>query len=355
MQTGIKTISFAILAMLLLAGCAAVLRVPASNVEPVRRVELMMDTIVSITAYGDRETASCAINAAFDAMRSVDAMASFFQADSELSKWNTERVIVPTASFSRLLKAVSAGYERSGGVFDPSCAVLAEAWGFYDHRGRIPADSEIRECLSRTGWERQIHWATQSAPLSSGAAGLIGGVSVPGAVSLASGARIDLGGVAGGMAIQAAADAMRRRGCKTFIIDDGGDLWMEGNKPDGRPWRVAVKDPLGAGSIAMIETKQPIAVSTSGDYERFVDVNGKRYTHIFDVKTGRPADSFRSVTVISSSALDGDILSTTLFAMASETSREFAVREHIAAMMIPASGPLWLSPAAAGLFQIVNQ
>lgn len=333
----------ALLAALFFVGCTAVLKVREPQNGPVRQVELMMDTIVSITAYGDPKTAGNAVEAAFEVMRSFEGMASFFKPESELARWNAERTITPTASFVRLLQAATEGFHRTDGVFDPSFAILAKAWGFYDQQGRIPPNDEIASCLSMTGWDRQILPAD-------GTRGPWGG-----AITLATGSLVDLGGVAGGVAIEAAAEAMRRCGCTAFIIDEGGDLWMEGSKPDRTPWRVSVKDPRGNGSLALIETRTPLAVSTSGDYERFVQVDGKRYNHIFQMKTGRPAEAFRSVTVAAASPVECDILSTSLFAMEPEVSREYAAKNNIAAMMIPASGPAWISPAGAALFRMVNQ
>ncbi|HEY9071226.1 MAG TPA: FAD:protein FMN transferase [Candidatus Ozemobacteraceae bacterium] len=339
MNAPVRALIACILAAVLAVGCSAVLRVPQKN-EPVRRVELMMDTIVSITAYGDREIASLAVEAAFDQMRAIESAASLYRPDSELARLNAGRAIQPSAAFSRLLKLASEGYYRTNGAFDPSCAVLGRIWGFHDRQFRVPPDEEIRQALEHTGWERCFVHASEAAALPHGT------------IALATGSMVDLGGIAGGMAIEAAAETLRGMGCKTFIIDDGGDLWMEGRKPGGRPWRVAVKDPDSTGSIATIDSEQPMSVSTSGDYERFFEAGGRRYAHVFDVKTGRPAEAFRSVTVIASTPVAGDLLSTALFAMTPTEAREFAARENIPALMMPASGPIWLTPAGARWFKV---
>ncbi|HOY67745.1 MAG TPA: FAD:protein FMN transferase [Candidatus Ozemobacteraceae bacterium] len=341
MNAALRALLACILAALLAAGCSTVLRVPP-KIEPVRRVELMMDTIVSITAYGDRETASRAVEAAFGQMRAIEAAASFYRPDSELARLNAGRAVQPSAAFSRLLKLASEGYYRTNGAFDPSCAVLGRIWGFHDRQFRVPSEEEIREAQAHTGWDRCFVHASEAAALPRGA------------IALATGSLIDLGGIAGGMAIEAAAEALRGNGCRTFIIDDGGDLWMEGRKPDGRPWRVAVKAPDRPGSIATIEADQPVSVSTSGDYERFFEVDGRRFAHVFDVRSGRPAEAFRSVTVIASTPVDGDLLSTALFAMPAADARAFATREHIPALMFPASGPVWLTPAGERWFRIAQ-
>ena len=243
-----------------------------------------MDTVVSVSAYGPADVASEAIGRAFEAMRRIDALASFHRADSALHRFNAQRSLVPSPELAAIFRQASASAALSGGVFDPTFAVLHRIYGFYDQKGRLPSDDEIARTLPLIGWSRMV-------------------VEREGAFTLASGALVDLGGIAGGFAVEAAAQAMRTASCTAFFIDDGGDLWMEGRKPNGRPWRVAVLDPRTNGTLAVIESEQPVAISTSGDYERFVEVDGRRYGHIMDPRTGRPPTYHRSVTVIASTPI----------------------------------------------------
>ncbi|OIP26044.1 hypothetical protein AUK22_07315 [bacterium CG2_30_54_10] len=300
----------------------------------------MMDTLVSIKAWGPPEIAESAINAGFQAMENVDRMASFYRPDSALSMLNHDRRVCRAGSFSTLMENSEAAFKATGGFFDPTFSTIARAWGFYDGNGRQPSSEELRECLSRCGWDRQIRFENFE------------GEEV---VSLASGASIDLGGIAGGFAIQEAASAMRDKGCSTFFIDDGGDLWMEGKKPDGSIWKVAVRDPRDNGILAEIVSAAPVAISTSGDYERFVMVDGRRINHIFDLLSGRPAECYRSVTVVSNTPLSSDIWSTALFSMDPATARSTSVRENLAALFLPASGPAWISEAGRVWFRKLKQ
>ncbi len=296
---------------------------------------LMMDTLVTLKVWprsGWPGGAARAIQAGFQAMERVDRMASFHRPDSDLTALNrSPGPFRPGPEFGRLLEQADAAVRRTGGFFDPTFSVLQRAWGFYDRQGRIPAPDELRACLARVGWARLVTFGD-------------------GAVTLASGTTLDLGGVAGGFAIEEAIAALRQAGADTFFIDDGGDLWMEGRKPDGTPWRVAVRDPRGDGPLALVESITPIAISTSGDYERFVMAGDRRINHIFDPRSGQPAAAFRSVTVVASSPLLADIWSTALFAMSPAEAREAADREHLPALFLPASGPTWMSAAGPAWF-----
>lgn len=308
----------------------------AASEGPLVETRLMMDTLVSLKVWPRPAwpggAAAGAIQAGFQAMERVERMASYHRPDSDLSALNrSPGPFSPGPEFRRLLERADAAARMTGGFFDPTFSVLQRAWGFYDQKGRIPGPDELRACLARVGWTRLV---------------TLDGTRV----ALASGTVLDLGGIAGGFAIEEAIAALRRAGADTFFIDDGGDLWMEGRKPDGAPWRVAVRDPRGEGPLALVESAMPIAISTSGDYERFVMAGDRRINHIFDPRSGEPATAFRSVTVVASSPLLADIWSTALFAMPPEEARQAADREHLPALFLPASGPTWLSAAGPAWF-----
>ncbi|HNV70417.1 MAG TPA: FAD:protein FMN transferase, partial [Candidatus Ozemobacteraceae bacterium] len=297
----------------------------------VLRTESMMDTLITIKAWGPEEVSKVAVDRGFEVFRRLDRLASFHREDSELSQFNRHRTLAATASLSVLLDIAARSYQQTTGVFDPTFAVLHRAYGFYDQRGRIPSEQQLNEILAFVGWDKMVSRRDDGW-------------------HLASGALVDLGGVAGGYAVDQAAAIMRESGCTAFLIDDAGDLWMEGTKPGSEPWKIMVRDPRGEQALAFVESAVPVAISTSGDYERFVEVDGRRICHIFVPSTGKSADWYRSVTVVASSSLAADTLSTTLFAMPPGQAREWAEAHGVAALFLPATGSTWLSAAGTAWF-----
>jgi thiamine biosynthesis lipoprotein len=128
------------------------------------------------------------------------------------------------------------------------------------------------------------------------------------------GMKVDLGGIAQGFAVDRAALILRQRHVKSAIIDIGGEILAIGRSPQGRPWRVGIQNPRGQGIIETIELENA-AVSTSGDYEKFFMIEGTRYPHIINPKTGMPAQTFASVTVIADNAAVADAMSTAIAIM----------------------------------------
>ncbi len=295
---------------------------------------MLMDTIISIRAWP--ETSRAAVDRAFNEFVLVEKFASFHLPDSELSRLNTTGRLEVSASLSELLDYGNAYYEKTLRYFDPSFAILQKAWGFYSGAGRIPEDAELAALLaSHCGLTKVLHregdrWL------------------------LASGSLLDLGGIAGGYAIGRAKNVLRQAGCTAFLIDDAGDIWFEGSKPDGSPWRIAVRDPRDNGALAYVESFSPLAVSTSGDYERFVTVDGKNYGHIMNPLSGRPVDYYSSVTVIASDAITADALSTALFAMPPEQAFVWADEQNTPALFLTASGVLHVSAAGKDAFSQVR-
>ena len=125
--------------------------------------------------------------------------------------------------------------------------------------------------------------------------------------------RITVGGIAKGYAVDRAVEILHRDGFANFLLQAGGDLYLSGRKGP-HPWRVGIRDPRGPpNSYFAVAEVQDHSFSTSGDYERFILHDGKRYHHILDPATGYPATRSRSVTVLAKNAMTADAYSTALF------------------------------------------
>ena len=147
--------------------------------------------------------------------------------------------------------------------------------------------------------------------------------------------RIDVGAIAKGYSAQRAAELICDLGVKDFALDLGGNIKTSGKKPDG-DWNIGIRDPDG-GILTGVKASD-LSVVTSGDYERFFELDGVRYSHIISPDTLYPADMYRSVTVICENSADGDALSTSLFCMDFESGKALCEKLEIKAIWIMPDG-----------------
>jgi thiamine biosynthesis lipoprotein len=133
----------------------------------------------------------------------------------------------------------------------------------------------------------------------------------------ASAARVDLGGIAKGYAIDRAAALLQSAGLSGGVVDVGGDMKCFGQPPDGSAWEMDIKDPFEEGAMAVLQLGGG-AVCTSGNYARFSVIEGKSYSHIVDPRSGRPAEAIPSVTVVAPDALTADVWATALSVLGEE-------------------------------------
>ena len=290
--------------------------------------KFLMNTCYTIKVYGIR--GYFGMKAAFKKIDEIEKTTSFYEPGSSLYTLNkTGKYTYNTNNKHKmdLLQTIAMGakymYENTEGYFDPSFASLHEIYGFHtpDKQGKLPSESLLKYTMLKCGYNHVLHLKQNEMTLNEGA-------------------MIDFGGIVGGYSVLAAREILRASGCKTFLIDDAGDIWFEGEKPDKSPWLILVKDPRGGSSLAKIVSKTPLAISTSGDYERFVVVDGKKYGHIMDPKTGKPANYYDSVTVVTLDPLYSDVLSTALFAMPPEKAYKWAEDKQIAALFLDKQGKI---------------
>lgn len=301
---------------------------------PLVESRILMDTIITIRAYP--ATANKQVEDAFAVFSQLEREASFHLVDSELAKLNNVGSLPAKSPLAPILRAAGEFYKISEGYFDPSFACLHRAYGFYSGVGRLPGHEELATLLrDNCGFDKVLTCDAQG-------------------FALASGSLLDLGGIAGGYAIEKAAQLMRKSGCRAFLIDDAGDIWFEGQKPDNSAWRISVRDPRDNSSLALIESRIPLAISTSGDYERFVTIAGVRYGHIMNPRSGRPVDYYSSVTIIASEPLAADALSTAVFAMPPEKAFKWVEEHNLAALFLTATGTIYLSSSGRQLFSQVK-
>lgn len=219
-------------------------------------------------------------------VRRIEAKYSRYRAESIVSRINAAAGGAPVAidaETAKLLDYVDACFRQSRGRFDPTSGVLRRAWRF-EPGAPIPAPRELAPLLAAIGWHRVERTADT--------------VRLPKA-----GMELDFGGFGKEYAVDRAATVLREAGAESAIVNLAGDLAVLGARPDGSPWRIGVRHPRNdALAIATLPVASG-AIATSGDYERYVEVDGERHCHVLDPRTGRPARGFQSVTVHAASCL----------------------------------------------------
>ena len=273
--------------MLVLAGC---------GLREFRDEFSSMSTYVKVTAYARRAPAWEALHQATAAwVRQLDHRA----AGSATAILNEKGMLPAGSEGEALLRTVLAGAvrvaARTEGAYDPTILPVVRLWDF-DTGGRLPSPEALAAAVSLVDYTA---------------------VRVTGALALAPGQQVDLGGVGKGAVVDLIADHLAGQGIERFLVEAGGDLLVAGLKPGERPWRIWIQHPRTAeAALAILEigaAGERRAVVTSGDYERSLEVDGVRYHHILDPGTGWPARASVSVTVIAARAAEADALATGLF------------------------------------------
>lgn len=272
-----------------------------------------MGTVAEFTMRTDGVTAERAQKLAATAFREVNSNLSVFVQDSAVSRLNRgESVRVETLSHlvEVLLLALETA-EASDGAFDPTVNPLMRAWGFRGGTPSIPSETAISNAMATVGWRR--------ITLSS--------VENDSVLVSAGGAELDFGAIAKGYAVDFAYERLVENGFTDFLINLGGNIRVSGSPEPGRTdWNIAVRDPSGRHPPSPLPRplRSGEAVATSGSYERFVEIDGHRYSHIIDPRTGIPVDNgLGSVSVIAPSAMMADAYSTTLFVLGREAGAAF--------------------------------
>lgn len=300
---------------------------------------LMGTRVDAAVMAADINAAKKGLYFAFREMERIEALLGYKDATSEISAINRQAgikaVTVSQETFNILQRAIQYS-EQFAGVFDVSVGVLTEVWGFNGNDGiAIPDPERLLDLKKLVGFQQiELRSADTSVFLEK------------------SGMKIDLGGIAKGYAIDRAVAVLRENGINHFLLNAGGDIFVSGSKGENTAWQIGIKHPRKNDQLAATFAASDMAVATSGDYERFIDVNGRRYHHILDPRTAFPAMDCQSVSVLAATAEQADVIATYLFILG-EISTEDTLPEiaqnHI---IIDANGKMLISPSFKENYQI---
>ena len=287
---------------------------PAANLEAP-----LLYTTVRVAVYGmEAERADAAARGALERIAELTAKLNIFDAKSEVSRINREafRGAAPIDSdVDELLWAAFEVSRLSGGAFDVTVGPLTSLWRKYRAEGKLPPADEVKRARELVGWEKVTVTGTTVSERSRSWPG--GAVSVRFARE---GMSIDLGGIAKGFAAEEAAKVLRRNGARSAIVACSGDIRVIGSRPGGKPFRIGIHDPRADAHSPerFMFFLSEAAVSTSGNYQQFTMINGRRYSHIIDPKTGQSIEALPSVTVVGPDGTMCDALATAISVLGEE-------------------------------------
>jgi thiamine biosynthesis lipoprotein len=249
----------------------------------------MMGTFVEVTSSDPLSN-----EIVFKEISRIENLISKYKPESEISQLNSQGRFAVSPEVKYLLLRAKEFWLASDGAFDITVGPLMDLWGFTTKKFRQPADDEIRAAMQFIGTNKIIFQPTNNVVEFN-----------------LRGMEVDLGAIGKGYALDCAIAALQKAGIKNCLINAGGQIHCLGFN-DGKPWRVAVKNPRGKDMVEFIELTNK-AVATSGDYEQFFIAGDKRYSHIMNPKTGYPSESgVISATVIAEDGITADFLATSI-------------------------------------------
>lgn len=246
-----------------------------------------MACVNELSLYASNKRQATAIaKKAIDVINKLESRYSRYLPDSLLTRINESagdtRGVAVDEETAALLNYSQTCFEQSDGMFDITSGVLRRIWNFRENK--LPTDSEVADTLQLIGWDKVI-WDESRIVLP------------------LTGMELDFGGVVKEYAADTCATLCRDMGVRHGLINMGGDIHVIGPHPDGSPWKIGIQSPDDPGSIATTVNLKHGGLASSGDYQRSIVIDGKRYGHILNPKTGWPVEGLRAVSVVAPQCL----------------------------------------------------
>lgn len=264
-----------------------------------------MGTRFEITLVGTQEVANQYLNAAQGEIERIERLISSWDANSQTAEINRQAGIKPVKVAKELYDLIARSIEISKitqGAFDISYAALDPVWFFDGRMKAVPSESERLKSVQNIGFKDLVLNAKEQT------------VYLP-----KKGMKIGFGAIGKGYAADATKKLMKSLGVSSGIINASGDLTSWGKKPDGTDWQVGISNPENPAKVFSWFPVRDAAVATSGNYEKYVTLEGKQYSHIMDPRTGMPVSGIKSVTVFAPNAELADAFATAVFIMGIDT------------------------------------
>lgn len=299
-------ISLAVFMLVYLAGCGAQ--------EIVKNTQFLMGTTVSISVV-DGKDAKEAMGKAFLQMMNSESIFSTYREESEAFKVNQnaykEAVEISPKMLYLLAKSKELD-EKTNGAFDVSIGALIDLWNSAGTlENRLPSEEEIKSALENSGMYKVIIDSQKQTVRF-----------------FAEGVKLNFSGIAKGYAVDEAINTLKEDGIKNALVNAGGDMFCLGAGKEKKGWKIGIQHPRKPDAILGTFYISDKAVATSGDYENYFDVEGRRYSHIINPLTGFPvAEIPVSVTVVAPDCLTADAFATGIFVLGPKKGMELVEKE----------------------------
>ncbi|MCX8082270.1 MAG: FAD:protein FMN transferase [bacterium] len=274
------------------------------SVPYISREEPALGTFISITT---EKTPNCEIilDNAFSLIKDIEKKFSRFISDSEISRLNRNKKIDASEDLIYVIKKSIEISRITGGAFDITVLPLIKLYKESEKKGIPPSAEEIKHILKYIGYKK-IKIKDKY-------------------ILIPEGTELDTGGIAKGYIVDKVALFLKQQGLKNGLINAGGDIYCFGKNPDGEKWKIGIRDPFNKEKTLKILYLSNCGIATSGDYERYLSIKGKKYGHIINPLTGKTVQNFPvSVTVIAKDTTTADGFATAFFVLGVEKSIRLA-------------------------------
>ncbi len=276
--------------------------------------------IVSDISFGKK-----VLYKAFKEIERIDSLYSLQNPKSLLNYVNSnaykESIPLDSDSFKLFERAVYYS-EKYEGLFDITIGKLTELWGFNSDREiKIPDSTIIKEYMEFVNY-RYIELDNKNRTIRFKKEGIL----------------LDLGGIAKGYAVDRAVKIVQSFGIRDFLIDAGGDIFVSGSNSQGQDWNIGIKHPRKPNDYIASFRATGIGIATSGDYERFAIIEGKRYHHILDPRDGFPGDKAQSVTVLFPNVEEATVLAKYVFLVGIDLFCQHKLANDVPYLVVDSNG-----------------
>jgi thiamine biosynthesis lipoprotein len=280
--------------------------------------------------HPDPQKCQVAIDAAYAEIDRIEALISEWRESSRVSEINRQAGVAPVEVPKELANLVRRSLKVSAltdGAFDVTFHTVGRLWNFKSRTAPVPAKEAIAAALADTGYRHVLLDEKRSTVYLD-----------------RKGTRIGFGAIGKGYAANRAVFVLKEHGVTGGVVNAGGDLVIFGTQENGKPWRIGIANPLDRDkTFAWLDTTEQ-AVVTSGNYENYIEVDGRRLSHILDPRTGWPVEELRSVTIVCPDGELADALATGVSVLGVEKGLALVDRlKGVEAMLVDSGGTIHFS------------